>query len=127
MRPRLVHPTVVEIERVDRKNTKWDPDFRSTGKVQYEPAVRVRAQVGYVRDDALQMIAAGDSPQTIGHITMLRGEYNTHGGFGKGDHIVGIGGLPADGYITEIRPVAMSGEGQAQMVRLDFSSRRLGP
>lgn len=126
MRPRLVHPTVVEIERVDRRNTDWDPDFRSVGKVQYEPPVQARAQVNYVRDSALMMIAAGDSPQTIGHITMLRSEYDMHGGFGKGDHIMGIGGLPADGYVTEIRPIAMSSRGSAQMVRLEFISRRLG-
>lgn len=127
MRPRLIHPTSVKIARLDRSTTQWDPDFRTTTQPIYSQPVEIRAQVNYERVEAQAMTLAGETPESMGHVTMLAEDFSKLGGFDKGDKIVEIGGLPVEAYITEARPAAFQSNGTYGLVMLMFESRRKGP
>lgn len=123
MKPRLIHPTLVRIVRVDRSGTQWDEDFRTTVKLRYAEPVTVTAQVRYTRVEAHTATPAGDSPTTTGRLVMLASHYAAYG-FDNGDKIVGIGGMPVEAFITEVRPAGFDRAGRAGLTVLAFESRR---
>ncbi|NPV54515.1 MAG: hypothetical protein HPY71_13535 [Firmicutes bacterium] len=117
----------MKIARLDRSTTQWDPDFRTTTQPIYSQPVEIRAQVNYERVEAQAMTLAGETPESMGHVTMLAEDFSKLGGFDKGDKIVEIGGLPVEAYITEARPAAFQSNGTYGLVMLMFESRRKGP
>lgn len=120
MKPRLIHPVEVTINRVDRTATVFDQDFREpVGGIRYDPVpVTVKAQVKYDRFEALNMVPGGDSPQTSGYLLI---EAEPPGELNKGDKITGIAGVPVELYITEKRPAVYYG-GRAQMLKILFEA-----
>lgn len=127
MRPSLIQPAIVKIARLDRSATEWDPDFKEPiGTVRYSSPIEMKAQVKYELAGQREMSAAGESPRTLGHLTMTREAFDMAGGFEKGDKIVEIGGLSVEAYITEIRPAGHY-HGKATLIILMFESRREVP
>ncbi|HHY36546.1 MAG TPA: hypothetical protein GX518_02525 [Firmicutes bacterium] len=125
MRPRLIHPVEVTIYKIDREATEFDPDFREpVGGIKYEQEpVILRAQVKYDRFEALNMVAAGDSPLTSGYL-LAEAKDVVDTGIGKGDKITAIGDHDTELYVTEIRPAVHYGK--AHMRKVYFEARRKG-
>lgn len=122
MRPRLIHPVEVVVERVDKAATEYDADFREpVNEVTYSAVVRLQAQVKFDRFEARNMTPGGDAPQTTGYLLISADRANE---IQKGDKISKIGEVPVELFITEKRPAVHYGK--ARMIKVFFEAGERG-
>ena len=66
MRPRLIHPRHVLLYK--RKETEVDPEFDTTGKVEWGAPILLHGQVKYNKYQQVTPIGIGNDPVSDGHI-----------------------------------------------------------
>lgn len=126
MRPRLIHPVTVEIERVQKDQVVWDDTFRepvSGDDVPYGEPEAIEAQVRFNTYERRDMTLAGETPMTTGHILYRRGEIPS---LKKGDRIKSVDGMPITSvYIVSVQPAA-AGRGRFHLECAHFEERKQG-
>jgi hypothetical protein len=106
----------IEIQRLDRRKTQVDPDFKvASGKKRYRPVVKLRGQVNQSGGpiDRFTRSFAGNLQTTGAHLVFRFGDLKERDlidcesdadDLQPGDLIVRIAGLKCRNRITEVRP-----------------------
>lgn len=126
MKPRLIHPVDVVIERLDQAATTWDPDFRepvANTTVKYKEPETIKGQVNFRGFEQRDMTPGGETPVTSGHIVYRTDQTIS---LQKGDRIVSSGGTPLlHVYVTSVKPAGTYG-GKHHLEKAEFQERRQG-
>ena len=131
MQARLLHPTAVEVEKLQRTVAPMDPDYREpTQQAVRGPRITCPGQVQWGMDERLRATLTGAEQESEGYILFRRRDLRAVGliEIEQGDRFTSLGSGPnkvdVDLYVVGLRyQVHYPDSRGAQMVKAFFKDR----
>ena len=108
VQPRLIHPIDVVIQKINRTETEWDPDFEEpTGDsvIQYDDPMTLKGQVNYTTVSQISTGGATWLKDSLGRIVFRKKDLAEAGiELELMDKIISIDDQEVEYYVLEARP-----------------------
>lgn len=128
IRPRLIHPVWIIVQKVDKDNTEYRANAREAIKtVERGPEVRVRAQVQWARRKDPNAARTGIVHGASGYVLFDMRDLETLDYTpGDGDRITTIGALTGLSLYMTAQTPAGHYDGRHWLLRVDFTDKAPG-